>query len=103
LITIQNKLIIEWWRKMGFNRNLKKSWLLDGDWKFSVTNNKIWKRGHVICFLKAFVKLYMWWLKATKNFIANEEKNVLMNDKKRLLVASNWNFLITISMATEMF
>jgi len=71
-------------RKNGFWSQSKKNLIVG--WrskKFGHQQQNLEWGGHVICFWKTFVELHMWQLKATKNFIVNEKKNVLASDKKR--------------------
>lgn len=76
-----------WW-----SLNVEEKWVLITIFKnldYWIVIKKNWspttKFGmgrHVVCFWIFFVKLHMWQLKATKNFIANEKKKVLASDKK---------------------
>ncbi len=50
--------------------------------------------GHVICFLKVIVELYMWWLKATKNSVVSDPKKIIICDWKNVLITKIEFFFI---------
>lgn len=74
----------------GFRSPFEKSCSLDGNQIFSISNNWMWKNGHVICFSKPLIELYVWWPKATKIIVTNDKIIIITSDWKMVSMSRTW-------------